>query len=131
MLKTMRLTIAAAAVAMALPALAVAPRSIDGFEATSGEAGWQLVQPAYSFAGGKIVRIDTAPRTAVADTKAALPPTGFENAGGDTGWAVSQHKYVFAGGRLAMSDECDHAIRTVKGPTPAEMEAARSLSPGG
>lgn len=151
MLKTMRLISVAAAAALALPALAgswppiaprkapkaaaisvtaPAPRSIDGFEATAGEAGWQLVQPAYSLVSGKLVRADTTPRTAIATTGAAPPVAGFEYVGGDAGWVLSQHKYVFAGGRFAMSDECDHAIRTVKAPTPAEIETARNLYPG-
>jgi len=150
MLKTMRLISVAAAAALALPALAgswppiaprkapkaaavfvtaQAPRSIDGFEATPGEAGSQLVQPAYNFVSGKLVRANTTPRSAVATTRTA-PPVGFDYVGGDSGWALSQHKYVFAGGRLAMSDECDHAIRIVKAATPAEIETARMLSPG-
>lgn len=151
MLKTMRLISVAAVAALALPALAgswppiaprkapqaaavsvtaPAPRSIDGFEATPGEAGWQLVQPTYSFVGGKLVRTDTTPRTAIATTAVAPPASGFEYVGGDAGWDLSPHKYVFTGGRLAMSDECDHAIRIVKAPTPAEIETARKLYPG-
>ena len=150
MLKTMRLISVAAVAALALPALAgswpipagnapkaaavsatvPAPYSIDGFEATAGEAGWQLAQPTYDFVGGKLVRVDTAPRTAVATAKAAPPAAGFEYVGGDALWALSQHKYVFAGGRLAMSEECDHAIRSAKAPTPADIETARKLSPG-
>lgn len=150
MLKTMRLISVAAVAALALPALAgswppiaprkapkaaavsvttPAPRAIDGFEAVAGEAGWQLVQPSYNIAGGKLVRTDTPVQTLTA-TNDALPATGFEPAGGDAGWALSQHKYVFAGGRLAMSDDCDHAIRTAKAPTAAEIETARKFSPG-
>lgn len=153
MLKTMRLISVAAAAALALPALAgswppIAPRkaskaapaivvpapdratrSLDGFEPAAGEAGWQLVQPSYVLANGSFARVDTAPRTAIATTKAA-PPSDFEYVGGDAGWALSQHKYVFAGGRLAMSDECDHVVRIVKAPTPVEIETARTQSPG-
>ena len=150
MLKTMRLISVAAVAALALPALAAswppiaprkapkaaavsvtaqAPRSIDGFEATAGEPGSQLAQPAYTLVGGKLVRVDITPRTAIPTTEAP-PVAGFDYVGGDAGWALSQHKYVFAGGRLAMSDECDHAVRIVKAATPAEIETARMLSPG-
>ena len=99
MLKTMRLISVAAAAALALPALAgswppvaprkapkaaavfvtaPAPRSIDGFEATAGEPGSRLVQPAYGLVGGKLVRVDTPPRTAIATASAAPSVAGFE-----------------------------------------------------
>ena len=54
----------------------------------------------------------------------------FEYVGGDGGWQLVQHKYVWGAGRFAHSDECDHAIRMAKGPTPTELESVRSLSPG-
>lgn len=151
MLKTMRLISVAAAAALALPALAgswppIAPRkapkaaavsvtapaarSLDGFEATGDEAGWQLASPAYAFASGKLVRTDTAPGAAVVVAKAAPTDAGFEYVGGETGWQPSQHKYVFAGGRFEMSDECDHAVRIVKAPTPDEVEATSKLYAG-
>lgn len=150
MLKTMRLISVAAAAALALPALAgswppiaprkapkaaavavtaPAPRSVDGFEAIGGEPGWQLVNPTYGLAEGKLVRTDTAPAATTAATT-TLAAAGFEYVGGEAGWELSQHKYVFAGGSLAMSDECDHAIRIVKAPTPAEVEATSKLYPG-
>ena len=69
--------------------------------------------PSYNVAGGKLVRTDTPVQSLIA-TKDAVPAMGFEPTGGDAGWALSQHKYVFAGGRLAMSDDCDHAIRTAR-----------------
>lgn len=152
MLKTMRLISVAAAAALALPALAgswppIAPRkapkaaavsvtapasrSIDGFEAIGGEPGWQLVNPTYGLSNGELVRADTAPGAAIVATRNTPPTAGFEYVGGDTGWELSQHKYVLAGGRLAMSDECDHAIRIVKAPMPAEVEATRNLYSGG
>lgn len=155
MLKTIRLMSVAAVAALVLPALAgswpptpprkpskaapavVSPaperavRSLDGFEPTGGDAGWQLVQPTYVLSNGSLARVDNAARAALAVAESAPTPSDFEYAGGDTGWTLKQHKYVFAGGRFTMSDECDHAIRIVKAPTPGDIETARKLSPGG
>ncbi|HET7730396.1 MAG TPA: hypothetical protein VFK48_10220 [Usitatibacter sp.] len=63
-----------------------------------------------------------------ADSRAA--PAGFEFVGGETGWQPAGHKFVWAGGRFAHSEECDHAIRIVKAPTPAEIDSTGRLSPG-
>ena len=72
---------------------------------------------------------------------AAIPVAAAENSNpsrnaftegvGDSGWDLAQHKYIRSAGRFVHSQECDHAIRVVKGPTPAELEAVRAASPGG
>lgn len=58
------------------------------------------------------------------------PAPGFEFLGGEAGWQPTGHKLVWAGGRFAHSDECDHAIRVVRAPTPAEVDSTKRLSPG-
>lgn len=55
---------------------------------------------------------------------------GFEFVGGETGWQPAGHKFVWVQGSFAHSEECDHAIRVVKAPTPAEVDSTRRLSPG-
>lgn len=47
-----------------------------------------------------------------------------------TGWEMSQHAYTWKAGRFVMSDECDHAVRLVQGPTRDELDAAKKVSPG-
>lgn len=155
MLKTMRLISVAAAAALALPALAgswppIAPRkassppaasvlpvpaaaqrSIDGFEFVGGEAGWQLAQPRYDNVSGTLVRVDDGARTSVAATKTTgTGANGFDFVGGEGGWQLSQHKYDFTAGKFVMSNECDHTIRLVTAPAPAEVEATRALYGG-
>ena len=56
---------------------------------------------------------------------------GFEYVGGESGWQLAPHKLAWRAGRFVHSDDCDHVIRTVKGPTPAELEAVKSRSSGG
>ena len=72
--------------------------------------------------------------TASAATRASADsnrrPDAFAYGAEETGWQLTQHKYVLAAGKFAHSQECDHAIRTVKAPVPAEVEAARGASPG-
>ena len=111
MLKTLRLVTLAVAAALVLPVVA--------------GPSWPPTPPAK--ATGKA----TPPAVKVAKTPAKSVINGFEYVGGDAGWQLAQHKYDFVNGRLAMSDECDHAIRTAAAPTPAEIEATRRLSPGG
>ncbi len=50
------------------------------------------------------------------------PIDGFEYIGGEGGWQPSQHKYIRSAQGFVHSDECDHAIRTAKAPTAAELE---------
>jgi hypothetical protein len=75
-----------------------------------------------------------ASQPAPAKSPIAIPPqssvNGFEYAGGEAGWQLSPHKFVWSEGRFVHSDECDHAIRTAKAPTPAELESTRALYPG-
>lgn len=84
--------------------------------------------------GRKSFTYDDKASSQRAEQAPAAAPTravdGFEYIGGDGGWQPAQHKYEWVGGRFAHSDECDHAIRTVKAPTPAEIEATRARYPG-
>lgn len=115
-------------------------RAVNGFEYVGGESGWQLAQHKYELVNGKLVMSDecdhairaTTPPAAAKIAKASETRSvnGFEYVGGESGWQLSQHKYEFVNGKLAMSDECDHVIRTVRAPTPAEVEQARQFSPG-
>jgi len=156
MLKTMRLISVAAVAALALPALAgswppIAPRKATTkpavaaapakaaavsapagtFVPAPGDAGWRLVQPEYAYENGRFVMLNApAATTAIAKAEAGAI-AGFTPGGGDAGWLLVQHKYVFAGGKFVMSDECDHAVRAVQRPTPAEVESARRSQSGG
>jgi hypothetical protein len=67
----------------------------------------------------------------VTSTSPSSAGKNYEYVGGDSGWQLTQHKYVRTAGRWAHSDECDHAIRIVKAPTPAEIESARAQASGG
>lgn len=147
--RTATLTAAVAIALMALPAAAgswpnIAPRkaqqagsslvrapsmSIDGFVAEAGENVASLEQVRY------VNQKDIAGMTRLASAVPAVEPatsyaSGFEFVGGETGWQPAVHKFVWSGGRFAHSDECDHVIRVVSGPTPAEIEAASAQSPG-
>ena len=147
--RTATLTAAVAIALLALPAAAgswpnIAPRkaqqagsslvrapsrAIDGFVAEAGENVASLEQVRY------INQKDAAGMTRVARATPAVEAAtsyanGFEFVGGDTGWQPAVHKFVWSGGRFAHSDECDHVIRLVSGPTPAESEAAKARSPG-
>ena len=55
---------------------------------------------------------------------------GFEYVGGEAGWQLSPHKLLWVKGQIAHSDECDHVIRSVKAPTPGDLESSRKLYPG-
>lgn len=112
----------------AAPAVAT-PRPIDGFEYIGGEGSWQPRQHKYVRSAEGFVHSDDcdhAIRTAEASTygKAAGAPSasGFEYIGGEGSWQPSQHKYVGTAGGFVHSEECDHAIRTAKAPTAAELE---------
>lgn len=135
MLKTLKLIGAATLAAFALPVAAgsgaLGNTGGSGFEPAAGEAGWQLVQPEYAWVNGSFKLIRGASPAVVAKAAPATQAIGgFEYASGDAGWQLSQHKYDFTKGGLVMSDQCDHAIRSVKAATPAEIESARRLSPG-
>lgn len=91
-------------------------QAINGFMAEPGENVASLAPYTPSAAQG------------VADTHAAR--SGFEFVGGETGWQPTGHKFIRVGGAFAHSEDCDHAIRVVAGPTPAEIERAKRLSPG-
>ena len=108
MLKTLKLAAVAAATALVLPAIA--------------GPSWPPTPPRDPGKAPAAVKVVKAPETRSVN--------GFEYVGGDAGWQLSQHKYEFVNGRFAMSDECDHAIRTAIAPTPTEVEKARQLSPG-
>ena len=53
---------------------------------------------------------------------ASLPQAGFAYVGGESGWEPAQHKYVWANGRFEHSEECDHTIRAVTNPGPADSK---------
>ena len=112
MLKLAKLTLAIAAAALAVPAMA-------GNSWPQGPSG-----NAKAAATGKT--------PAVARTEArSAPAAGFTYSGEGVGWEPSQHKYVFAGKGLAHSNECDHVMRTASAVTPAMIEEARKQWPGG
>ena len=133
MLKIAKLTVALAIAGLAIPAFAQT-QSNDGFMYSGAEeSGYQLKQ--YRYFKNEEKESPSVWRQAVPAVKAKAPAAqasagGFTYRGDGTGWEISPHKYVFSGGTLAMSDECDHAVRIVQGPTPAEVDAARNASPG-
>lgn len=146
--KMLKLTIAALAASMALPALAggwpdiparkaVAPKAAvteiapGGFVYGGDEAGYSIEQ--YRYFTTEEDKVYGPRRWAAAPARQAVATRssdGFEFVAGETGSQLTPHKLVLANGRFAHSNECDHAIRSVKGPTPAEVDATRSLSPG-
>lgn len=78
----------------------------------------------FAWGGAAPQRVDTA------YAAGARSVNGFEYIGGEGGWQPSQHKYLWSAGRFAHSDECDHAIRMAKAPTPDELESARKFYGG-
>ena len=151
-MRTGRLILAAAIAALAVPAFAgswpnlparkpaaakplfsltvVAPQSRDGFVEEAGDAVSSLEQYRYfptEEHRGKATIVYANPVPPAADT---LPKNGFEYIGGDGGWQLSQHKYVRLAGKFVHSEECDHAVRSVKAPTAGELEEARKAYPG-
>jgi len=76
-------------------------------------------------------KADVPPRPAKAVAGGTAAVKGYEYVGGDRVWDLAQHKYVLSGGRFVHSEECDHVIRTVKAPTPAEIESIRLQYGGG
>ena len=157
MLKIAKLTVALAIAGLAIPAFAqwpkgpsqrvntptatapavraAQPQSVDGFVyAGAEESGYQVEQYRY-FRNEENERLATwrQPASTVKGNAPALATgavSGFTYRGDGIGWEVAPHKYVFSAGGLAMSNECDHAVRIVKGPTPAEIDSGRVLSPG-
>jgi hypothetical protein len=107
----------AAAAAIALLALpAAAKQAINGFIAEPGENVASLAP--------------YAPPVTQGTAGSPAAHAGFEYVGGETGWQPAGHKFVRVGGAFVHSEECDHAIRVVAGPTPGEIERAKRLSPG-
>lgn len=109
------------------PAKTVAP---GGYVFGAEEGGWSLQQYSYFRQEEDSVTGPKRPIVAAAGVTAIVANDPFEAVGGDSGWQLKQHKYVFAGGALAHSEECDHAIRTARAPTPAEVDRLRNMSPG-
>lgn len=70
------------------------------------------------------------PAPQAAQRIAPTAPKDFEFVAGETGSQPVSHKLVWIGGGFAHSDECDHAIRMVSGPTADEVESIRNMSPG-
>lgn len=120
--RTAKLTAAVAIALLALPAAAgswpnIAPRKAPA------KAQQVKVSPVRAPAG---VAASTAPASEVTPSYT----NDFEYVGGDTGWQPAGHKFVWSAGRFAHSEQCDHVIRVVSGPTPAEVESAKAISPG-
>lgn len=113
--------------------IAVPPQSRDGFVADQGDSLASPEQYSYYLRtpeNEKRFAADGAAKDKPAPRVAARVRDGFEYIGGEGGWQLVSHKYEWKAGALAHSDECDHAIRVVKAPTPAEIEATRALYPG-
>ncbi len=103
-------------------------QAINGFIAEPGENVASLAPVRYFTNEGKQTGYTPPLAQGTADARAAR--SGFEFVGGETGWQPTGHKFVWVGGSFAHSEDCDHAIRVVAGPTPAETDRAKSLSPG-
>lgn len=103
-------------------------QAINGFIAEPGENVASLAPVRYFASEGKQTGYTPRAAQVTADPRAAR--SGFEFVGGETGWQPTGHKFVWVGGGFAHSEDCDHAIRVVAGPTPAEVDSAKRLSPG-
>lgn len=103
-------------------------QAINGFIAEPGENVASLAPVRYFANQGKQTVYTPSVAQGTADSRTAR--AGFEFVGGETGWQPTGHKFVWVAGNFAHSEECDHAIRVVRGPTPAEVDAAGRLSPG-
>jgi hypothetical protein len=126
MLKPISVAIALALAAFTAPAFA---GSWPNVPTSRGTLLQSVPHPAQEATSGTFETRQAKP-FAPAPRTAARAPDGFTFVGGDTGWEPANHKYVVTAQGLAHSNECDHMIRIVQGPTPAEVEATRSLSPG-
>ena len=114
------------------PLVSAAPRSADGFIPEAGDAVATLEQYRYfrneekeRSAAPALVRAVAAPVN-VATGKV----NGFEYLGGEAGWQPISHTLAWTPQGFGHSNVCDHAIRIVTGPTPAELETARKLGGG-
>jgi hypothetical protein len=103
-------------------------RAINGFIAEPGENVASLAPVRYFANQGQ--QAGSAPPVAQGAADSRTARGGFEFVGGEPGWQPAGHKFVWAGGRFAHSEDCDHAIRVVKAPTPAEIDSTNRLSPG-
>ena len=81
-----------------------------------GEAGWELVQPAYEFRDGKLISIDTVDRStpkpslaSIEQARTAVTADGWRYVGGETGWELVSPAYQFHSGKLVSADKFDHA----------------------
>lgn len=148
--RTAKLTAAVAIALLALPAAAgswpnIAPRkpqariaqvpapakTLDGFIVGEGES-MSILEPARYFTNEEkeTVYVPRQASNLPAPDVATSRANGFEYVGGEAGWQPAGHKFVRRAGRFVHSEECDHAIRVVRGPTAAEMDATNAFSPG-
>lgn len=149
--RSAKLTLAVAIALLALPAAAgswpnIAPRkaqakviaqvpatakSLDGFIRLEGE-NMSTLEPVRYFRNEEkeTVYLPRVASNVPAQDVATASVNGFEYAGGEPGWRPVGHKFVWSAGSFAHSEECDHAIRVVMGPTAAEIAATNALSPG-
>ena len=89
---------------------------------------WPNIAP--SKAPAKAQQVNVSPVRENVASLESVQANDFEYVGGDTGWQPAGHKFVWSAGRFAHSEQCDHVIRVVSGPTPAEVESAKAISPG-
>lgn len=130
--RTGKLAAAIAIAMLALPAAAGSPPDLDEAGDAIGLEQYRYFPNEEKTHGKKnFARDGAAPQRLDTAAAGARSVNGFEYIGGEGGWQLSQHKYVRIAGRFAHSDECDHAIRTAKAPTPGELESARKLYGGG
>lgn len=108
--------------------IAASEQVINGFIAEPGENVASLAPVRYFADAGQPT--GHAPTVARGATDWRAARAGFEFLGGEAGWQPSGHKFVWVGGSFAHSEDCDHAIHVVAGPTPTEIERAKRLSPG-
>lgn len=123
-MKSRSLIAVAALSALALPAFAA------GDDIQYRSAGYASDLLPYTTETSTPAPASRATAERAAPAIAAKGADGFQFVGGETGWALVPHIFVWRDGRFAHSDECDHAVRVAQVPTPAEVDAARNLSPG-
>lgn len=128
MFKPLHFAIALAVAGFTVPAFAGPWQSVATYHGSLFRTTAEAPHPATEATSGTFAtEKPAAPRVA---SKADRAFDGFTYAGEGTGWEPAQHKYVFTANGLAHSNDCDHRIRVVQGPTPSEVESTRTMSPG-
>ena len=85
----------------------------DGWRYVGGEAGWELVQPAYEFRDGQLISIDTVDRStpkpslaSIVQERNAVTADGWQHVGGENEWDRVQYAYEFRQGQLVHAATC-------------------------